>query len=1007
MLTIAKLSAGGEAYYLSTVATGVEDYYVGTGEVAGYWAGTAAAELGATGDVTAESLRALLGGTDAAGGRLAGMRGNRKVPGWDATVAAPKSVSLLWALAEPDAAEAVREAHDAAVAAALAYLEGHAAFTRRGTNGVEHVQVDGLAAAAFRHRSSRNLDPHLHTHVLIANTARTGDDGRWRTIESRYLYAGAKTAGYLYQAVLRHELTARLGVAWGPVVNGHADLAGIPRALIEVFSTRTAELRDHLAVERGEAGDGEVRHDWTAREAELAAYKTRQAKQRFTDGQPLRQRWRAIAEAHGWTPDDFTRLLGQTTVQSLSPTRLGAIAAELAGPSGLTATDATFDLGDVVRAWAQRLPAGAPGEEILALARKTVADTHVAVRLLHPDGADPDRRDDLAAVNAVLTRLAPAAGPEVLASASLVDAVTQLLAAGVDADGLTARLTARELDSAHDPVAVLVWRAQTLAAEAGVPARQPGVAGDRPDWHITARPGGAVTVTAARPRYSTPELLATEQQALDDATQRRGARCGIADDRSVAVALGEHAFLAAEQAALVRRVTTDRGGVHVVIGPAGTGKTAALAAAARAYTLAGIDVRGCALSGRAALQLAQDTNIAATTIAALLRDLDPDDPIDGPFPRLPAGSVLIVDEAGMVDTRTLAKLLLRARRDDVRLVLVGDPAQLPELGAGGLYAALLRQLDPIVLATNRRQVHDWDRHVLARLRDGDPAPLLTAYHHHDRLTVADTDTTARDRMAIDWAAWAATQPDRSLGQAVMLAARRDHTDALNRTARTLLRAQGRLGADQLTAGGRVYAVGDRIVCLRNDRRLDVVNGTRGAITAIDPAGGGAVTVTVDGAEPRQVVLPGWYLRDGHLGHGYALTVHKAQGATVDRAWVYADPRTVGTQWLYTALTRHRDTAHLYTSITTLDELGVAAETHGPAPDPNTRTADHALRALAAKGARSQAKTLATDHSTPATATGLVDHQPEVAPRPATPAAPAAPAPRPPAREWPAPIGLDL
>jgi len=176
MLTIAKLSAGGEAYYLSTVASGVEDYYVGTGEVAGYWAGTAAAGLGAAGDVTAETLRAVLGGTDARGGRLVGLRGNRRVPGWDATVAAPKSVSLLWALGEPDVADRVRQAHDV-VAAALGYLEEHAAFCRRGTNGVERVQADGLAAAAFRHRSSRNLDPHLHTHVLIANQARAVDDG--------------------------------------------------------------------------------------------------------------------------------------------------------------------------------------------------------------------------------------------------------------------------------------------------------------------------------------------------------------------------------------------------------------------------------------------------------------------------------------------------------------------------------------------------------------------------------------------------------------------------------------------------------------------------------------------------------------------------------------------------------------------------------------------------------------------------------------------------------------
>jgi len=797
-------------------------------------------------------------------------------------------------------------------------------------------------------------------------------------------------------------------VAWGPVVNGHADLAGVPRTLIEVFSTRSAELKEHLLVERGEVGDGEVREDWTAREAELAAYKTRQAKQRYTDGQPLRQRWRAIAGEHGWTPGDFDRLLGAVPAERPSPGRLGEIAADLAGPTGVTATRSTFELADVVRAWAQRLPVGALAQEILALARRTLTDSNVAVRLLDPGGPAPGRGDDLAAVNQVLAALAQATGAYTFASTPLMAAVTQLLAAGMDPEGLTARLTARELGSANDPVAVLVWRAQELARADGVPLRDPAAVGDPAEWTVTRRPGGRVAVTAARPRYSTPELLAAEQQALADATCRRGQRVGIADDRSVAVALRQHGFLAAEQATLVRRVTTDRGGVHVVVGPAGTGKTAALAAAAHAWTLAGIPVRGCALSGRAALQLQQDTAIPSTTIAALLRELDPDD--GGYPPRLEAGSVLVVDEAGMVDTRTLARLLWRARRDGVRLVLVGDPAQLPELGAGGLYAALLHRLDPIVLSTNRRQVHDWDRQVLARLRDGDPAPLLAAYRDHGRLTVTDTDLTARDRMALDWAAWAAAQQDRRLGEGIMLAARRDHTDALNRAARTLLRAQGRIQPDQLTAGGRAWAVGDRVVCLRNDRRLEVVNGTRGAITALHEASG-AVTVQVDGRERREVTLPGWYLRDGHLGHGYALTVHKAQGATVDRAWVYADPRTVGTQWLYTALSRHRDTARLYTSTTTLEELGVAAETHGPAPDPAARTADEAVRVLAAKGARSQAKTLATDTGTPAGAVQVDDHRPgDVAPAPARPAPtdpPRPPVPSPPAREWPAPIGLDL
>jgi conjugative relaxase-like TrwC/TraI family protein len=149
-----------------------------------------------------------------------------------------------------DVAAQVVAAHDAAVAAAVGYLEREAGYSRRGAGGTETVQVDGFVAAAFRHRTSRANDPLLHTHVLIANVARTTDDRVWRTLDSRRLYAHAKTAGVLYQAQLRWELTRRLGVAWQPVINGVADLAGVDRVsaqfrkLCETAGVRRVRLHD-------------------------------------------------------------------------------------------------------------------------------------------------------------------------------------------------------------------------------------------------------------------------------------------------------------------------------------------------------------------------------------------------------------------------------------------------------------------------------------------------------------------------------------------------------------------------------------------------------------------------------------------------------------------------------------------------------------------------------------------------------------------------------------------
>ncbi|HSK91327.1 MAG TPA: MobF family relaxase [Euzebyales bacterium] len=238
MLNIGKLAGVDSVdYYLSQVASGVEDYYLGNGEAPGQWTGTAAPDLSLHGEVKAETLRRVLGGHDAAGKPLKGLRSSRKIPGFDLAFRAPKSVSLLWALGGHDVASDVHDAHDAAVAAALAYLEDHAGWTRRGAGGRHAVKGRGLVAAAFRHRASRDRDPLLHTHVLVANAVQA-DDGRWGTLDATRLYRHAKAAGYLYQTQLRHELTRRLGVAWNPVAQGVADLTGVPDPLIRAFVAR-------------------------------------------------------------------------------------------------------------------------------------------------------------------------------------------------------------------------------------------------------------------------------------------------------------------------------------------------------------------------------------------------------------------------------------------------------------------------------------------------------------------------------------------------------------------------------------------------------------------------------------------------------------------------------------------------------------------------------------------------------------------------------------------------
>jgi len=178
----------------------------------------------------------------------------------------PKSASVLFGIGGERVQREVLAAQDEAVAAGLAYLERHACRTRRGAGGHEVVRGWGCIAAAFRHRTSRAGDPQLHTHVLVANATRRAD-GLWGTLDGRQLYAHAKTAGYVHEAVFRRELSLRLGVAWRQARNGIADIDGVTPAVIDAFSRRRAEIDAPVADWgqasaqglRGDAGDARAR----------------------------------------------------------------------------------------------------------------------------------------------------------------------------------------------------------------------------------------------------------------------------------------------------------------------------------------------------------------------------------------------------------------------------------------------------------------------------------------------------------------------------------------------------------------------------------------------------------------------------------------------------------------------------------------------------------------------------------------------------------------------------
>ena len=271
----------------------------------------------------------------------------------------------------------------------------------------------------------------------------------------------------------------------------------------------------------------------------------------------------------------------------------------------------------------------------------------------------------------------------------------------------------------------------------------------------------------------------------------------------------------------------------------------------------------------------------------------------------------------MVDTRTLAMLLAHTRAATGTLVLVGDPAQLPEIGAGGLFAALARHRDTIELSDNRRQSEAWERRALADLRAGDPDAAVAAYATHGRVHTAPADQLP-DRIVADYLrisaeAEAGADPaegDKTVEQSVMLAVRRADVTDLNDATRERLLEYGRLGPDPVTAGVgdrvREYRAGDRVLVKTNDHRLGLLNGTRASVTSVDTKRQ-TLTLAVEDNEHVTVAVD-WAAR--HLDHGYAMTCHKAQGATVETALLYgtgALSREAG----YVALSRGRTANHLY------------------------------------------------------------------------------------------------
>jgi conjugative relaxase-like TrwC/TraI family protein len=248
---VAKLAAGREDYYTRELATDHQAYLSGHGESPGRWYGHGSALLGLEGEASVGGFRRMFEGRHPTTGELLGRpHGKGAVPAFDVVLRPTKSVSILYGLGDLEVGPAVLDAHHAGVREAVAYLDEYIG-TRRGHAGVQHVAGQGLLTVGFDHRTSREGDPLLHTHLVVANRVQ-GPDGRWTALDGRDLYRHRLAADAIYRACYQRELSRTPGVEWTPADrHGNRELQGMPEALLRAFSKRTDQI--DLEVERLEA----------------------------------------------------------------------------------------------------------------------------------------------------------------------------------------------------------------------------------------------------------------------------------------------------------------------------------------------------------------------------------------------------------------------------------------------------------------------------------------------------------------------------------------------------------------------------------------------------------------------------------------------------------------------------------------------------------------------------------------------------------------------------------
>jgi len=904
VISIRRVSLGGGFRYLmDSVAMGdgvgerpssLAAYYAASGTPPGVFRGNGLTELDGGRGVAPGSLvseehlsNMLVALADPVSGEPLGgapkaPRGGVPVAGFDLTFSPSKSISVAWALGDPETKAVILDAHHRAIEHVLAYAEAAVFRSRSGANGIVEEDVTGVIAASFTHWSSRAGDPQLHDHVVVWNRARSVSDGRWRTLDSRAIFKATTTLSELHQGVLSDLLTAALGVGWEGRSRRHAErpryeIAGVPEALMAEFSQRSEQIATESERLRADFVAAHGRSPTAVEDMGLhqrATIATRDKKAHHSLAE-LTGEWRARAAAHVATSEQASfveSLRGRNDLPLLHVGDLERPILEDAADAVVRAVaerHATYGRHNLL-AEAHRVLHGvrfagpdariAVAEEIteLAIAASLVLTPpplhHTPARYLRPDGTSrlrPEHRirystEVLLQAEARLLEAGRALGGAVASGASLAEAAAR------GRDG--GPLLGRDQVKAVGQVVTSGHMVDVLIGPAGT-GKSTTMAGLRACWEAEHGPGSVL---------------------------------GLAPSATAAEVLGDELGITTENTA--KWLTEWRRVPELVV------RRAQLAT-----NLARVPYPASPATRRLRAQIAE---LEAAIDARRLR----------------AGQLVVVDEASMVATLALDELVAAARDAGAKMLLVGDVAQLGAVEAGGALSLLVSDRqergDPVPELTDvRRFVEAWEREASTGLRAGQPS-ALDAYEAHDRILGGERDAM----LAALYNAWR-TDVEAGLSS-LMVAADGGAVAALNRRARADRVAAGLASGDgtgcevAIAEGGRA-GVGDEVVTRRNDRRIVtglgfVRNGDRWSVTAVHEDGSISVRrLSGAGARAtgREVRLPATYVA-AHVDLAYATTTHRSQGRTVDAAHVLVTPTTTR-ELLYVGATRGREANHLY------------------------------------------------------------------------------------------------